>query len=54
MSDAFVLDLRVQVFYALFAGPIFMLARMREAGEIEVTEEVLRATFDGVCRAVLP
>lgn len=54
IAVGFIRDLPVQVFYALFAGPIFILARMRETGEIEVTDEVLRATFDGVCRAVLP
>jgi AcrR family transcriptional regulator len=42
------------VFWALMAGPIFLLAQMRDAGELEITDEVLRATFDGVCRAVLP
>ena len=43
-----------QVFYALFAGPIASLVQMRDAGELEVTDAVLRATFDGVCRSVLP
>ena len=42
------------VFWALFAGPIFMLVQMRDAGEIEVTDAVLRTTFEGVCRSVLP
>ena len=42
------------VFWALMAGPIFLLAQMRDAGEIEISDAVLRATFDGVCRAVLP
>ena len=42
------------VFWALFTGPIFALARMRDAGEIEITEEILRATFEGVARALLP
>lgn len=44
----------VQVFYALFAGPIVVLTQMRDAGEIEVDDELLRATFDGVRRSVLP
>lgn len=43
-----------QVFWALVAGPIFVLAQMRDSGEIEITEDVLRATFDGVRRSVLP
>jgi hypothetical protein len=42
------------VFWALFAGPIHVLAQMRDAGEIEITDRVLRGTFDGVCRALLP
>ena len=47
-------DLPLKVFWALVAGPIFSLAHMRDAGEVEVTDDVLRATFDGVCRSVLP
>jgi TetR/AcrR family transcriptional regulator, repressor of fatR-cypB operon len=47
-------DLSLQVFWALATGPIFMLAQMRDAGEMEITDEVLRSTFDGVCRSVLP
>lgn len=43
-----------QVFYALFAGPIAGLVQMRDAGELEVDDAVLGATFDGVCRGVLP
>jgi AcrR family transcriptional regulator len=43
-----------QLFWALSAGPIFALAQMRESGELEITDDVLRATFDGVCRSVLP
>ena len=43
-----------QVFYALFAGPITQLVQMRDAGELDVAPEVLRATFDGVCRTILP
>jgi AcrR family transcriptional regulator len=45
--------LSVQVFWALCAGPIYVLLQMRATGEIEVTDDVLRATFDGVCRSVL-
>jgi hypothetical protein len=42
------------VFWALAAGPIFVLSQMREAGELEITDDVLRETFEGVCRSVLP
>ena len=44
----------VQVFWALVAGPIFVLAQMRDAGEIEITDELLRQTYEGVSRSVLP
>ena len=47
-------DLPLHVFWALVAGPIFLLAQMRDAGEMEITDDVLRVTFDGVCRSVLP
>jgi hypothetical protein len=47
-------DLPMTVFHALFVGPIVDLTRQRDAGEIEVTDDLLRATFAGVCRAVLP
>ncbi|WP_025414044.1 TetR/AcrR family transcriptional regulator [Gemmatirosa kalamazoonensis] len=47
-------ELSQQVFWALFAGPILALVQMRDAGEIDVDDDVLRATFDGVCRSVLP
>jgi TetR/AcrR family transcriptional regulator, repressor of fatR-cypB operon len=41
------------VLWALFAGPVYALVQMRDAGETEITEDILRATFDGVCRALL-
>jgi AcrR family transcriptional regulator len=41
-------------FWALFAGPIAMLVQMRESEELTITDDVLRATFGGVCRSVLP
>jgi AcrR family transcriptional regulator len=47
-------DLPLEVFWALAVGPIFLLAQMRDAGEMEITDDVLRSTFDGVCRSVLP
>ncbi|HEX7979218.1 MAG TPA: TetR/AcrR family transcriptional regulator [Gemmatimonadaceae bacterium] len=42
------------VLWALLAGPVYALVQMRDAGETEITEEILRETFDGVCRALLP
>jgi AcrR family transcriptional regulator len=42
------------VFWALYAGPIFVLVDVVRRGEIDVTEDVLRVTFDAVCRALLP
>jgi hypothetical protein len=33
---------------------VYALVQMRDAGETEITEELLRATFDGVCRALVP
>jgi AcrR family transcriptional regulator len=41
-------------FWALLAGPVYALVQMRDAGETEITEEILRETFDGVCRSLLP
>jgi AcrR family transcriptional regulator len=46
--------LSLQVFWALVAGPIFVLSQMRATGEIAITDDVLLSTFDGVCRSVLP
>jgi AcrR family transcriptional regulator len=46
-------DVPIQVFYALFMGPVLVLSQMRERREIEITEEILRRTFEGVARAVL-
>src|SRR5205823_11307064 len=47
-------ELPLDVFWALYAGPVFVLADARATGEIDVDEAMLRATFDGVCRSVLP
>ena len=47
------LDLPVQVFWAHFMGPILVLSHMRDLGEIEVTDEILRLTFEGVARSVV-
>ena len=43
-------DLPVTAFWALYAGPILALAESQEP----VSDATLRATFDGVCRSVLP
>ena len=47
-------DMPRRVFWALFAGPILVLAQLRDAGELEVTDDVLRVTYEGVCRSVMP
>ena len=47
-------DMSLHVFWALAVGPITQLAQMSDAREIEITDDVLRATFDGVCRSVIP
>ena len=47
-------DVSYLVFWALVAGPIFVLAELRDSGEIEITDDVLDATFEGVCRSVTP
>jgi TetR/AcrR family transcriptional regulator, repressor of fatR-cypB operon len=43
----------LQVFHALFSGPILELAHMRDRGQIEIDERVLRVTFEGVRRSLL-
>jgi AcrR family transcriptional regulator len=48
-------DMPKQVFWALFAGPIFVLTQLRDSGELtEVTDDLLRATYEGVYRSVIP
>jgi TetR/AcrR family transcriptional regulator, repressor of fatR-cypB operon len=47
-------EMSLHVFWALAVGPITQLAQMSDARELEVTDDVLRETFDGVCRSVLP
>ena len=42
------------VLWALLAGPVYALVQMRDAGETQITEDLLRQTFDGVCRSILP
>ena len=46
-------DLPVQVFWAHFMGPILVLSHLRDVGEIEITDEILHQTFEGVARSVL-
>ena len=41
-------------FWALLVGPVYALVQMRDARETEITDEILRETFEGVCRALLP
>ena len=48
-------DLPIRAFSALYTGPIFALSEAtedRDGGG--VSDAVLRATFEGVCRSVLP
>lgn len=47
-------EMSLHVFWALAVGPITQLTQMSDAREIEVTDAVLQASFDGVCRSVLP
>jgi AcrR family transcriptional regulator len=54
VAAGFIRDLPRPVFYALLAGPIFVLAQLRDSGEIVLSDEVLEMTFDAVCRSVLP
>lgn len=42
-----------QVHYALLEGPILVLAHLRDKGEIEITDEILEQTFQGVASAML-
>ena len=45
-------DLPVSVFYTHFMGPVVILAQLQEKGEMEITDDVLRLTFEGIERAV--
>lgn len=53
VHDGVVRALPLPVFWALFVGPIHLLAQMRAAGELAITDDVLRETFEGVRRSVL-
>lgn len=54
VRSGYLRDMPLQVFWSLVAGPVVLLAQMCAAREIEITDAVLQATFDGVCRSVLP
>ena len=54
VAHGLIRDLSRPVFYALIVGPIFVLAQLREKGELQIDDDVLRETFDAVCRSVLP
>ena len=54
VAQGHIRDLPRPVFYALLVGPIFVLAQLRETGEIEMSDDLLGMTFDAVCRSVLP
>jgi TetR/AcrR family transcriptional regulator, repressor of fatR-cypB operon len=50
-------DLPLRAFWALYAGPTLAVVEAANGGTVrggEVAAEVIRATFDGVCRSVLP
>lgn len=48
----FLRDEPVQVMFSHFFGPILVLVQLQEKREMEVTEEILRLTFEGVVRAI--
>ena len=47
-------DMPIHVLYALFAGPILVLAELQAKEKVEITDEILRVAYEGVCQAVLP
>jgi len=53
VAEGYLRGMSRYVIWALLAGPVYALVQMRDAGETEITEDILRATFDGVCRALL-
>jgi TetR/AcrR family transcriptional regulator, repressor of fatR-cypB operon len=52
VGAGFLRDEPVQVFFSHYFGPILALIQMREKGEVEITEAILRVTFEGIIRAV--
>ena len=54
VAQGFLRRMSRYVIWALLAGPVYALVQMRDAGETEITEDILRATFDGVCRSLMP
>jgi AcrR family transcriptional regulator len=47
-------EMPVQVFHALFTGPILILAEMQSRNETEIGDDLLALTFEAIRRAVLP
>jgi AcrR family transcriptional regulator len=47
-------EMPVEVFYALFTGPILVLSHLRDKRELAITDEVLALAFEGLCQGVLP
>ena len=55
IADGSLRKLTPRVFTALYNGPMQVLAEASgEDGSTDVSDAELRATFEGVCRAVLP
>ena len=54
VAQGVVRDLPRHVLWALYMGPIAMLAQMRDTEAVRIDETLLRATFDGVRRALSP
>ena len=54
VAQGAVRDLPRHVLWALYMGPIAMLAQMRDTEAVQIDETLLRATFDGVRRALSP
>jgi TetR/AcrR family transcriptional regulator, repressor of fatR-cypB operon len=46
-------EMPAPAFHALFFGPVVDLAQLQAKREIQVDDELLRTTFEGVCRSVL-
>jgi AcrR family transcriptional regulator len=53
VRDSLIREMPIQVFDALFTGPILVLMHMRDRGEMEIDERVLRLTFEGVRRSLV-
>jgi TetR/AcrR family transcriptional regulator, repressor of fatR-cypB operon len=53
VDEGLIREMPIQVFHALFSGPILVLAQLRDKQEIDVDDQVLKLTFDGVRRSLL-